>query len=157
MSKNLSATFKNDSFKIKLSNESINESILDSRPESETRAHTLWSKFIELLSDNLKVSEVNTWFSVITPKNFENNILTITVPSEDYYSLIESRYNKVISKIVDTILGPDGKLNYEITQMGLFSNADIEKASPRKETFSTPPHIIDFTPLKNVYDGVRVN
>ena len=96
----------------------------DLRTESEISAHSLWKKFTELLSDSLKQSEINTWFSVIVPKSFNNNILTIIVPSEDYYSLIESRYNNIISKIVDTLLGEGGKLNYEITQMGLFSDQD---------------------------------
>ncbi len=95
--------------------------------DTDINAVELWKKFIELLSDNLKVSEVNTWFSVITPKKFESNILTIAVPSEDYYSLIEGRYNKLISKIVETLLGPEGRLNYEITQMGLFSESHISE------------------------------
>ncbi len=96
----------------------------NNKQESEIKAQVLWQKFIELLSDTLKPNEINTWFSVISPKNFENNILTIKVPSEDYYSLIESRYNSSISKIVDTLLGPEGKLNYEISQMGLFDSFD---------------------------------
>lgn len=94
---------------------------INNKSESELNAVSVWNKFIELLSDTLKPSEINTWFSVIVPKSFENNILTLKVPSEDYYSLIETRYNSSISKIVETLLGPDGKLNYEITQMGLFS------------------------------------
>jgi len=84
----------------------------------------VWEKFIELLSDKLTKSEVNTWFSVISPKSFEDNVLTIKVPSEDYYGLIESRYNNVISGIIDSLLGSSGKLNYEISQMGLFSSND---------------------------------
>ena len=98
-----------------------------SKSETEINAVSLWNKFVELLSDNLKPSEINTWFSVIEPKSFENNILTIRVPSEDYYSLIESRYNKIIANIIESLLGTDGKLNYEISQMGLF--IDNEKES----------------------------
>ncbi len=123
------------------------------RSDSETKAISLWSKFIELLSDNLKVSEVNTWFSVITPKNLENNILTIVVPSEDYYSLIESRYNKIISKIVETLLGAEGKLNYEITQMGLFSNSDKEK---REGDFEQRTRNTDIAAQSNLYDSLKI-
>jgi len=82
----------------------------------------IWKKFIDLLSDNLKASEINTWFSVISPKSLEGDVLTVMVPSEDYYSLIESRYNKVIASIVESLLGKDGKLKYEIMQMGLFDS-----------------------------------
>ena len=100
--------------------------------ESEIKAETLWQKFIELLSDSLKPNEINTWFSVISPKCFENNILTIKVPSEDYYSLIESRYNSSITKIIETILGPEGKLKYEISQMGLFDTSDSDSSGEEK-------------------------
>lgn len=106
------------------------------KSESEINAAIVWKKFLDLLSDNLKVSEVNTWFSVITPKDTDGKTLTITVPSEDYYSLIESRYNKIISKIVETLLGPGGRLNYEITQMGLFgslneTSSDLREPEPK--------------------------
>ena len=77
---------------------SHNTETLNNKQETEIKAQTLWQKFIELLSDTLKPNEINTWFSVITPKSLENNVLTIKVPSEDYYSLIESRYNSSISK-----------------------------------------------------------
>lgn len=97
------------------------------KPETELNAVSLWNKFLELLADSLKSNEINTWFSVISPKSFEGNILTIRVPSEDYYSLIESRYNKTISKIIETLLGPEGKLKYEISQMGLFSNIENDE------------------------------
>lgn len=119
MTNNFSSSLENSSEKTNQRNEN--------KTEAELSALSVWNKFIELLSDSLKTSEVNTWFSVIVPKNLENNILTITVPSEDYYSLIESRYNKIISGIVETLLGSGGKLNYEITQMGLFSSLDADK------------------------------
>lgn len=105
----------------------------EAKSESEAKAISLWNKFLELLSDNLKVSEVKTWFSVISPKSFEDNVLTIIVPSEDYYSLIESRYNKIISRIVEVLLGSDGKLNYEITQPGLFVEPEREKLPHQEE------------------------
>ena len=91
----------------------------------------IWKKFIDLLSDNLKASEINTWFSVISPKSLEGDVLTVMVPSEDYYSLIESRYNKVIASIVESLLGKDGKLKYEIMQMGLFDSQSKDE-TPEK-------------------------
>lgn len=122
------------------------------KSEAELKAEALWGKFIELLSDSLKVSEVSTWFSVITPKVFENNVLTVTVPSEDYYSLIESRYNDVISKIVDTLIGPEGKLNYEITQMSLFDNVDKAAVSDGIKS-----NITDISQTKTVYESLKIN
>lgn len=121
---------------------------LQAASESEIKARALWKRFIELLSDNLKTSEVNTWFSVISPKDFQNNTLTIIVPSEDYYSLIESRYNKIISKIVESILGADGRLNYEITQMGLFGNNDSEQVQSVNKSNRTEEKKSSFETIK---------
>jgi len=123
------------------------------RSESEAKAFSLWAKFIELLSDSLKNSEINTWFSVITPKSFEDNILTIKVPSEDYYSLIEGRYNKIISNIVQLLLGPGGKLNYEITQMGLFSDNEKDKSNLSSEPIGS---IENINSKNNFYDSVKI-
>ena len=109
------------SFKENVSLQSVVEQPADNIEQSNTdSASKIWKNFVELLSDNLKPSEINTWFSVITPKSLEGDVLTVMVPSEDYYSLIESRYNKVIASIVETLLGSEGKLKYEIMQMGLF-------------------------------------
>lgn len=98
----------------------------------DDHVNKIWEQFLELLSDKLTQSEISTWFSVISPKSFDDNVLTIKVPSEDYYGLIESRYNKVISGIVESLLGKSGKLNYEISQMGLFSsnNENILSQNP---------------------------
>lgn len=107
----------------KFVNESASETPSDSDGHAAADASVkVWKNFLDLLSDSLKASEINTWFSVIEPKSLEGNVLTVSVPSEDFYSLIESRYNKVIASIVETLLGPEGKLKYEIMQMGLFDS-----------------------------------
>jgi chromosomal replication initiator protein len=90
-------------------------------PEKKEAEH-LWGKFLELLSDSIKEGEIKTWFSVITPKNYENGTLTVSVPSEDYYGMIERRYNSQIARIIDSgLLGENGKLKYEVSQLNLFA------------------------------------
>lgn len=113
----------------------------------------IWKKFIDLLSDNLKASEINTWFSVISPKSLEGDVLTVMVPSEDYYSLIESRYNKVIASIVESLLGKDGKLKYEIMQMGLFdsqSKDETPEKGPRILPLSSKKSLPEITSVTDV-------
>lgn len=95
--------------------------------DNHTKAEEIWKKFLELLTDNLKESEIKTWFSVISPKSFVDNVLTILVPSEDFYGMIERRYNNLIVKILDSgLLGDGGKLKYEIAQASLFDNSENE-------------------------------
>lgn len=78
----------------------------------------IWDNFLDLLKLNIPENEIRTWFSIIEPKSFKNDILTITVPSEDYYGIIEKRYNKYISNIISSgLLGENGKLQYEINNI----------------------------------------
>lgn len=90
-------------------------------------AKEIWERFLNLLAQNLKPAEINTWFSVLTPKSFENNTLIISVPSKDYYGMIEKRYNTQISSILESgLLGENGKLNYEVARECFFDSTDGE-------------------------------
>jgi len=83
-------------------------------------ADNIWSKFIDLLSQSLKENEIETWFSVLRPKSYIDNILTIVVPSKDYYGIIEKRFNKEISNIINSgILGEGGNIQYEVNESGI--------------------------------------
>ncbi|MBS1514579.1 MAG: chromosomal replication initiator protein DnaA [Bacteroidetes bacterium] len=91
------------------------QSDLEIKREFSAEHEAVWNNFLELLKLNIPENEIRTWFSIIKPKSFENNILTISVPSEDYYGIIEKRYNKFISNIISSgLLGENGKLQYEI-------------------------------------------
>jgi chromosomal replication initiator protein len=115
-------------------NPEINPEVKPSEEKAE--AIRLWGKFLELLSDSIKESEINTWFSVITPKNFSNGVLTVGVPSEDYYGMIERRYNLQIAKIIESgLLGENGRLKYEVSQLNLFDPADDQAAAETAVTY----------------------
>lgn len=80
-------------------------------------ATEIWKKFLDLLAQSLKEIEIETWFSILKPKAYENNTLTLLVPSKDYYSIIERRFNTQIGKIIDSgLLGDSGRLIYEVEE-----------------------------------------
>mgnify|MGYP000852417492 CR=1 FL=1 len=90
---------------------------IDKTSDEFKTAEIVWLKFIELLKQNLTETEIDTWFSIIVPKSFEENVLTVYVPSKDYYSIIEKRFNKQISGIIESgLLGESGVLQYEINE-----------------------------------------
>lgn len=121
----VNSTFTNHKF------ENIKPQI-DSKDNSfkDFEAMNIWKKFLNLLSDSIQESQVSTWFSVIKPKSFINNVLTIIVPSSDFYSIIEKRFNKQIHTIIDSgLLGDNGKLQYVIEENNMESeeqNNEIE-------------------------------
>ena len=112
---------------------------------SREKASIIWEKFIDLLSQNLKPSEISTWFSVLTPMEFEKNVLTIQVPSKDFYGMIEKRYNKQISSIIESgLLGEKGKLNYIVSQESLFDTTTETKEELSKTPKYENPKISNF-------------
>lgn len=124
-------------------NEELNENVPGG---SFKDAESIWKKFVELLSQKLKESEIKTWFSVITPKSFINNTLTITVPSEDYYGMIVKRFNKQINGVLESnLLGENGKLNYEISQKSLFDEIPTEEIRrDQNETVKQSSSVLNF-------------
>jgi len=65
-------------------------------------------------SEKTHRSEITTWFSVVKPKSVSENTLTVTVPSEVYFGLIQTKFNKFISNITTSLLGENGRLLYEV-------------------------------------------
>lgn len=95
-------------------------------------ASDVWLKFLEIVKLNVSDLKFNTWFKPISAKSLENNTLLITVPSQDYYEMIISRFGDIISRALRMILGDDGKLIYEIEKdlAVKCENPTIEKNEP---------------------------
>lgn len=115
---------------IKISTSSeIQNKIVNSEIVTSPEAVDIWKKFLSLLSQTLKESEIETWFSILKPKSFINGTLTLLVPSKDYYSIIERRFNIQICKIIDSgLLGEDGKLIYEVEEQVISETPETGKA-----------------------------
>lgn len=112
------------------------EQSVSSTSSEDLKAIEVWEKFLELLKLSLKDSEIKTWFSVIKPKSFNDGVLTILVPSEDYYGMIERRFNKQISSIIESgLLGSTGKLKYEIVQESLFTAQEQDLTHRNRSNF----------------------
>ncbi len=79
-----------------------------------SNAYEAWNKFLEIISLNISELKLNTWFRPIKAKHIDNDILTISVPSKDYYDMIISRFGDVVSKAIKAVLGDSGRLIYEI-------------------------------------------
>jgi chromosomal replication initiator protein len=97
-----------------------NNSVENSTPHT-TEADVIWNNFLKLLESKIKKSVIETWFTFLKPEKYENNILTVSVPNNDIYGMIESRFNKDIDNVLKSLLGDEAKLKFEIAQLNLFS------------------------------------
>ena len=103
-------------------------------PQDENKGVTqdaadVWLKFLEIVKLYVSDLKFNTWFKPISAKSLENDTLLITVPSQDYYEMIISRFGDIISRALKMILGDPGRLIYEIEKD---SAVKIENPSVKK-------------------------
>jgi chromosomal replication initiator protein len=81
---------------------------------NDRRVYSIWSECLKRIQTQISSLSYKTWFLPIEPVKFENNELTIQVPSQFFYDWLEEHYNALIQNTLSTILGPDTKLYYSI-------------------------------------------
>jgi len=108
-----------------------NKQILNpqSPPDNEKQASEIWNKFLELFGHNISELKMNTWFRPIKPISLSENILTISFPSTDYCEMIVTRFGDVLNKAALSILGDNGKLEYEIDSSLPYYEPEIKTGS----------------------------
>ena len=74
----------------------------------------LWSNCLNVIKDNIPEPAFNTWFAPIVPLNYENNVLTIQVPSQFFYEYLEDKYLDIIQQTLYREIGVGTILNYRI-------------------------------------------
>lgn len=74
----------------------------------------LWNRCLNTIGKNVGEQAYNTWFAPITPLKFENNILTIQVPSQFFYEWLEEHYVQILRDAIEENLGEEGKLEYSV-------------------------------------------
>ncbi len=77
-------------------------------------AESVWNNCLKILKDNVSLQNFKTWFEPIKAVKFENNILTIQVPSQFFYEWIEEHYITILKKVIRKELGSEGKIEYSI-------------------------------------------
>ena len=74
----------------------------------------IWNSCLDVIRDNIPEMAFNTWFAPIIPLKFEENVLTIQVPSQFFYEYLEEKYIDLIQKTLFRVVGAGAVLNYRI-------------------------------------------
>jgi chromosomal replication initiator protein len=127
---------------INLQDEHINDSNVNN--ESSHAAQELWAQFLGIIRLNVSELKLNTWFRPIKAKTLLDNTLTITVPSQDYYDMIISRFGEIVSKAIKAVLGDNGKLVYQIEaakvyspEQNILSSSSLSETQSRQNNYSS--------------------
>lgn len=77
----------------------------------------LWQDCLSIFKDNLPAEQYSAWFEPITSKSFEDNRLTVLVPSPFFVEQLEERYIRLMSRALYKVYGKDVKLYYHFNQV----------------------------------------
>ena len=80
----------------------------------QNEVEKIWSNCLSVIKNELNENSFSTWFAPIVPLRFENNTLTIQVPSQFFYEWLEDHYVAILRKAIDFAIGRQGLLEYSI-------------------------------------------
>ncbi len=74
----------------------------------------VWELVAARIAEQIKPDSYATWFKPITPIKWDENILTVQVPSQFFYEWLEQHYSQTIQQAMTEAVGPGSKLLYSI-------------------------------------------
>lgn len=103
-------------------------------PDPEALAH--WEDCLKILRDNTSTQVYNTWFAPISALKWQNDTLSVQVPSQFFFEWIEEHYYDLLQRTIQQVLGEEAKMQYEV----LVDRSDpLEERSMVIPAFQRPP------------------
>lgn len=78
----------------------------------------LWENCLKIFKDNLPAEQYDAWFKPVTSLSFENDSLTVSVPSPFFVEQLEERYIRLMGATLRKVYGDNVKLYYHFNQIG---------------------------------------
>jgi len=72
----------------------------------------IWQRCLEFIQTQVSEQSYKTWFVPIVPKKFQDELLTIQVPSQFFYEWLEEHYLGILRQVIHQVIGPKGHLEY---------------------------------------------
>src|SRR5258707_977609 len=105
-----------------------------------SQCEILWNNCLALIERQVSEQSFKTWFAPIVPQKFENNILTIQVPSQFFYEWLEEHYLSLLREVITKEIGPHEKLEYcIIVNKGNKQQGPFTINLPTHQGIYTPP------------------
>jgi chromosomal replication initiator protein len=112
----------------------------------EQTPESIWKQCLDIIRDNITRQSFKTWFDPIKPLRLEQESelikLTVQLPSRFYYEWLEEHYFTLLRKTITKVLGPQGRLYYDI----LIERDDTERGYegtsmhlPARQPANEPP------------------
>ena len=115
-----------------------------------------WNKCHELIKDNIGRDRFNTWFTCAKPLSYENNRLTLFLPSNFFYEKFEDDFHGILSLALRKVFGQNVHLDYEVpvvSDNSAASTIKIEAPEPSPVIKSKLFESYNNTPIEKQEDG----
>lgn len=88
----------------------------------------LWQDCLRIIADNISPEQYKAWFEPITCVGFENDWVTLSVPSAFFKEHIEGTYLNLLGMTLRRVFGAGVKLRYEYFQISNQPDTTIREA-----------------------------
>ena len=89
-----------------------------SHTDADASPDEVWTACLAIIGDNINRQSFKTWFEPLQAVGLERDEgltkLTVQLPSRFYYEWLEEHYFGLLRKTVTKVLGPSGRLYYDI-------------------------------------------
>ncbi|MDE7411891.1 MAG: chromosomal replication initiator protein DnaA [Paramuribaculum sp.] len=108
----------------------------------------LWDQCLKIFQDILPAEQFTAWFKPITSVSFENNKLTLLVPSPFFYEQLEERYYNLLGRTLYKVYGRDVKLYYHYNQVANEPTTGVTIASTKPSGAVAPKQGASSNPFR---------
>jgi len=106
------------------------------QPPEATTPQALWERFLALIRDNVPPQAFKTWFEPLRLLRWENDTVTVQVPSQFFCEWLEEHYYGLLQRALVQVFGPKARLEYDIM---LERDEELQPRTIRLPAFRTPP------------------
>nr|WP_041468679.1 chromosomal replication initiator protein DnaA [Chloroherpeton thalassium] len=102
-------------------------------------AQIAWKKCLDIIRDGLhNLQSFKTWFEPIVPLKLSGQELTIQVPSQFFYEMIEENYYSLLKRALMEVMGTGAKLRYSVLVQAAQAETPVVARIPEKKGKHTP-------------------
>lgn len=113
--------------------------------------HTeLWDRCLAIFKDNLPAEQYDAWFKPVTSLSYENDRLTVAVPSSYFSEQLEERYLKLIAPTLRRVYGNQVKLFYHYNLVKNEPSSAVSLSSSNPSAAVAPRAGISTNPFQPV-------
>ncbi|KAA6334437.1 Chromosomal replication initiator protein DnaA [termite gut metagenome] len=122
---------------------------------SDTNHVELWKRCLVIIKDNIEEATYNTWFIPIVPLKYEDQTLTLQVPSQFFYEFIEEQFVDLLRTTLYKVIGEGTKLMYNV-MIDKSSKTTINLEASNRSTIIRQGNVYAANKAPNIFQAPAV-